>query len=198
MTAAIEAGEVVTLPQRQHHCRRYCSDSTSERAHLPVRPGESWTTSFTVDDDELIGAFLDMVENHKMIVENSGLLTVAALPSAELHGQEGRIHLKRRQHGCDHHVFRCSAWPDPERQNLLPFPSCFRTSRVNWYVLHPSLQKTRATSSNWITISLSAPTVTRQWNLSVTLEAYGTEHKNKIVQALEKAGCRPKVIRASL
>lgn len=33
----------------------------------------------TVEDDELIAAFLDMVENHKMIVENSGLLTVAAL-----------------------------------------------------------------------------------------------------------------------
>ncbi len=33
----------------------------------------------TVTDDELIVAFLDMVENHKMIVENSGLLTVAAL-----------------------------------------------------------------------------------------------------------------------
>ena len=33
----------------------------------------------TVEDDELIVAFLDMVENHKMIVENSGLLTVAAL-----------------------------------------------------------------------------------------------------------------------
>ena len=33
----------------------------------------------TVSDDDLIGAFLDVVENHKMIVENSGLLTVAAL-----------------------------------------------------------------------------------------------------------------------
>ena len=33
----------------------------------------------TVEDSELIVAFLDMVENHKMIVENSGLLTVAAL-----------------------------------------------------------------------------------------------------------------------
>ncbi len=32
-----------------------------------------------VEDDELIVAFLDMVENHKMIVENSGLLSVAAL-----------------------------------------------------------------------------------------------------------------------
>ena len=35
--------------------------------------------AFTVDDAELVVAFLDMVENHKMIVENSGLLTVAAL-----------------------------------------------------------------------------------------------------------------------
>ena len=33
----------------------------------------------TVDDEELVVAFLDMVENHKMVVENSGLLTVAAL-----------------------------------------------------------------------------------------------------------------------
>ena len=36
----------------------------------------------TIDDDELIVAFLDMVENHKMIVENSGLLTVAALKAS--------------------------------------------------------------------------------------------------------------------
>ena len=33
----------------------------------------------TVPDEDLIVSFLDMVENHKMIVENSGLLTVAAL-----------------------------------------------------------------------------------------------------------------------
>ena len=35
-------------------------------------------------------------------------------------------------------------------------------------------------------------------DIEVTMEAYGTEHKKKIVQALEDAGCRPKVIRASL
>ncbi len=28
-----------------------------------------------MQDDELVVAFLDMVENHKMVVENSGLLT---------------------------------------------------------------------------------------------------------------------------
>ena len=40
----------------------------------------------TVEDDELIVSFLDMVENHKMIVENSGLLTVAALKHLNVKG----------------------------------------------------------------------------------------------------------------
>ena len=34
--------------------------------------------------------------------------------------------------------------------------------------------------------------------LKITMEAYGTEHKRQIVQALEDNGCRPKVIRTSL
>ena len=34
--------------------------------------------------------------------------------------------------------------------------------------------------------------------LKITLEAFGTDHKNEIVKALEDAGCRPKVIRPSL
>ena len=38
----------------------------------------------TIEDSELIVAFLDMVENHKMVVENSGLLTVAALKASGL------------------------------------------------------------------------------------------------------------------
>ncbi len=42
----------------------------------------------TVEDDELIVSFLDMVENHKMIVENSGLLTVAALKHLNVKGKK--------------------------------------------------------------------------------------------------------------
>ena len=42
----------------------------------------------TVEDAELVGAFLDMVENHKLIVENSGLLTVAALKHLDLKGKK--------------------------------------------------------------------------------------------------------------
>ena len=42
----------------------------------------------TVEDAELVVAFLDMVENHKMIVENSGLLTVAALKHLDIAGKK--------------------------------------------------------------------------------------------------------------
>lgn len=42
----------------------------------------------TVEDNELIVCFLDMLENHKMLVENSGLLTVAALKHLNVKGQK--------------------------------------------------------------------------------------------------------------
>ena len=69
----------------------------------------------TVEDSELIVAFLDMVENHKMIVENSGLLTVAALKHSGCKEEKDRFRIKRRQYGCDHHGFYRPARTDPER-----------------------------------------------------------------------------------
>ena len=77
MQASLEKGEVVTLPTVNT-----IADGTAVK-----RPGDhifpyiqkNVDEIITVDDDELVVAFLDMVENHKMIVENSGLLTVAAL-----------------------------------------------------------------------------------------------------------------------
>ena len=48
----------------------------------------------TVNDDELIGAFLDMVENHKTVVENSGLLSVAALKQLDIKGKKVRKSVK--------------------------------------------------------------------------------------------------------
>ncbi len=73
----------------------------------------------TVDDSELIVSFLDMVENHKMIVENSGLLTVAALKHLNVEEEKDRVHLKRRQHGRDYHGVRRPERPSPERPRLL-------------------------------------------------------------------------------
>ena len=77
--------------------------------------------SLQVEDDELIGAFLDMVENHKMIVENSGLLTVAALKQLDCKGKKVVCVLS----GGNMDVITMSsdrtAWSDPERPDLLGF-----------------------------------------------------------------------------
>ena len=77
MQASLEAGEVVTLPQVNT-----IADGTAVKtpgSNIFPYIQENLDDIITVQDDELIVAFLDMVENHKMIVENSGLLTVAAL-----------------------------------------------------------------------------------------------------------------------
>ena len=74
MTAALQAGEVVELESANT-----IADGTAVKAvgvqNLPYVQ-ENVDDILLVEDDELIGAFLDMVENHKMIVENSGLRCV--------------------------------------------------------------------------------------------------------------------------
>ena len=77
----------------------------------------------TVEDAELVGAFLDMVENHKLIVENSGLLDRCSVKAPRPEGQEGRFDLKRRQHGRDHHVLCRTAGSDFKRPYLHGFRS---------------------------------------------------------------------------
>ena len=77
MKASLEAGKVVTLP----------SANTIADGTAVMTPGEKIfpyvqkcvDEIITVEDEELIDVFLDMVENHKLIAENSGLLSVAAL-----------------------------------------------------------------------------------------------------------------------
>ena len=129
MKASLEKGEVVTLP----HVNTIADGTAVQTPGKNIFPyiQENLDDIITIDDDELIVAFLDMVENHKMIVENSGLLTVAALRHLD-EEKENRFHLKRRKHGRDHHVLRCTARPHPERPNLhrlRPHPGQARRTR---------------------------------------------------------------------
>ena len=84
MTAALQAGEVVELDSANT-----IADGTAVKAvggNVLPYVQENVDDMLLVEDDELIGAFLDMVENHKMIVENSGLLSVAALKQLDCRG----------------------------------------------------------------------------------------------------------------
>lgn len=89
MKAALQAGEVVELESANT-----IADGTAVKAvgiqNLPYVQ-ENVDDILLVEDDELIGAFLDMVENHKMIVENSGLLSVAALKQLECKGKKSCV-----------------------------------------------------------------------------------------------------------
>ena len=85
MTAALKAGEPVTLESANT-----IADGTAvKRVGETIFPyvQENIDDVLLVEDDELIGVFLDLVENHKMVVENSGLLTVAALKQLDLKGK---------------------------------------------------------------------------------------------------------------
>ena len=102
---------------RQYHSRRYSSEAVGDKVLPYVR--ENVDEMLLVEDDELIGAFLDMVENHKMIVENSGLLSVAALKQLDCRGKKVVCILS----GGNMDVITMSSivqhGSDSERQNLL-------------------------------------------------------------------------------
>lgn len=151
----------------------------------------------TVSDDELVVAFLDMVENHKMIVENSGLLTVAALRHLNFTGKKvvsilsgGNMDVITMssvvQHGLIQRdrIFTVSVLIPDKPGELVRVASIIAENQGNVIKLD---------HNQFISTNRYAAV-----ELKVTMEAYGTEHKKKIVQALEDAGCRPKVIRASL
>ena len=77
MKASLDAGHVVGLPSVNTIADGTAVKTPGDLLFPYIK--ENVDDIITIDDSELIVAFLDMVENHKMIVENSGLLTVAAL-----------------------------------------------------------------------------------------------------------------------
>ena len=86
MKASLKKGEVVTLP----HVNTIADGTAVQTPGKKIFPyiQKNLDDIITIEDDELIVAFLDMVENHKMIVENSGLLTVAALRHLNFTGKK--------------------------------------------------------------------------------------------------------------
>ena len=77
MKASVEAGHIVTLPQIETIADGVAVKTPGDQVFPFIQ--ENLDDIITIDDDELVSAFLDMTETHKMIVENAGLLTVAAL-----------------------------------------------------------------------------------------------------------------------
>ena len=187
MKASLEKGEVVTLP----HVNTIADGTAVQTPGEHIFPylQENLDDVITIDDDELIVAFLDMVENHKMIVENSGLLnfTGKKVVSILSGGNMDVITMSSVvQHGLIQRdrIFTVSVLIPDKPGELVRVASIIAENQGNVIKLD---------HNQFISTNRYAAV-----ELKVTMEAYGTEHKKKIVQALEDAGCRPKVIRASL
>ena len=86
MQVSLEAGKVCTLDDANTIADGTAVKTPGEKIFPYIQ--QNLDDIITVEDDELIVAFLDMVENHKMIVENSGLLTVAALKHLDVKGKK--------------------------------------------------------------------------------------------------------------
>ena len=149
------------------------------------------------EDDELIAAFLDMVENHKMIVENSGLLTVAALNHLDVKGKRIVSILS----GGNMDVITMSS---VVQQGLI-----FRDRIFTVSVLLPDkpgelaavAETIAGVQGNVIKLEHNQFVTTNRnaaVELRITLEAFGTEHKQQIMKALEEGGYKPKIVRTSL
>lgn len=188
---SLKKGEVTTLP----------SISTIADGTAVKTPGKSifpylkegLDDIITVEDDELIVSFLDMVENHKLIVENSGLLTVAALKHLDVKDKKivsilsggnmdiitmssvVQLGLIKRDR-----IFTISVLLPDKPGELVRVASIIAAQQGNVIKLeHNQFVSTNRNSAV---------------ELKITIEAFGTAHKEAICKAFEDQGYQPKQI----
>ena len=173
MQASFAAGKVTTLP----------TVSTIADGTAVKTPGSK--------------IFLDMVENHKMIVENSGLLTVAALKHLDVSDKRIVSILS----GGNMDVITMSS---VVQQGLILRDRIFTVSvllpdkpgelcKVSGIIAAQQGNVIKLEHNQFVTTNRSAAV-----ELRITLECFGTDHKKQIIKALEKEGYKPKVVRTSL
>ena len=195
MTAALQMGEVVELESANT-----IADGTAVKAvGQKIFPylQQYVDQMLLVEDDELIGAFLDMVENHKMIVENSGLLSVAALKQMDCKGKKvvcilsgGNMDVITMssivQHGLIQRdrIFSVSVLLPDKPGELVRVAATIAEEQGNVIKLE---------HNQFVSTNRQAAV-----ELRITMEAFGTEHKHRILEALEKKGFRPKQIGTKL
>ena len=195
MKASLEAGKVVTLPSVNTIADGTAVKTPGEKIFPFVK--DNLDDIITVPDEDLVVSFLDMVENHKMIVENSGLLTVAALKQLDVKNkkivsilsggnmdvitmssvvQQGLIMRDR--------IFTVSVLL-PDKPGML--------SKVAEVIAKKNGNVIKLEHNQFVSTNRSAAV-----ELRITLEAFGTEHKQEIMDALEKEGYRPKIVRTNI
>ena len=195
MQESLKTGEVVTLPQVNTIADGTAVKTPGSKIFPYIQ--ENLDDIITVHDDELIVAFLDMVENHKMIVENSGLLTVAALKHLSVKDKRVVSILS----GGNMDVITMSS---VVQKGLILRDRIFTVSiqlpdkpgelcRVAGVVASVQANVIKLDHNQVISSNRNAAVEIR-----ITMEAFGTEHKKQIIGALRDAGYEPNLIQAVL
>lgn len=195
MQVSLEAGEVCTLDDANTIADGTAVKTPGEKLFPYIQ--KNLDGIITVEDDELIVAFLDMVENHKMIVENSGLLTVAALKHLDVKNKKIVSILS----GGNMDVITMSS---VVQNGLIARDRIFTVSvlmpdkpgelaRVANLIAEQRGNVIRLDHNQFFSTNRNAAV-----ELKITMEAFGTEHKEKILKELEHEGFRPKLVRPSL
>ncbi|MBQ7360716.1 MAG: threonine ammonia-lyase [Lachnospiraceae bacterium] len=195
MQASLKEGKVVTLPKVNT-----IADGTAVKT-----PGgklfpyiqQNLDDIITIEDEELVVTFLDMVENHKMVVENSGLLAAAAVK--KLNVKDKRIVAILSGGNMD--VITMSS---VVQQGLIFRDRIFTVSvqlpdkpgelhRVSGVIADVSGNVIKLEHNQFVSTNRNAAV-----ELRITMEAFGPEHKAQIIAALEKEGYGPKLVQTNI
>ena len=192
---SLKEGKVVTLPSVNT-----IADGTAVKtpgSNIFPYLQKNLDDIITVEDEELVVAFLDMVENHKMIVENSGLLTVAALKHLDVKNKKIVSILS----GGNMDVITMSS---VVQQGLIFRDRIFTVSvllpdkpgelyRVSGIIAQASGNVIKLEHNQFVSTNRNAAV-----ELRITMEAFGTEHKEQIMEALKENGYMPKLVRTNI
>ncbi len=195
MQESLKEGKVVSLPSASTIADGTAVKTPGSKIFPYIK--KNIDDIITIEDEELIVAFLDMVENHKMIVENSGLLTVAALKHLDVNNKKivsilsgGNMDIITMssvvQHGliARGRVFTVSV--------LLP-DKPGELARVAGVIAEEKGNVIKLEHNQFVSINRNAAV-----ELKITMEAYGEEHKAQIIEALKSAGYAAKLISTNM
>jgi threonine dehydratase len=195
MQASIKAGEVVTLPLVNTIADGTAVKTPGSKIFPFIK--ENLDDIITIEDHELIGAFLDMLENHKMLAENSGLLTVAALKHLNVQDKKvvsiisgGNMDVitfaSLVQHGLIERERICSV------SVLLPDKPGELTN-VSKVIAEAQGNIIKLDHNQFVSINRNNAV-----ELDITMETFGHDHKEAIIKALIDNGYDPKVIQPKM
>ncbi len=191
MQESLKAGHVVTL----HNVDTIADGTAVKTPGAAIFPyiQKNIDDVITVDDRELIVSFLDMIENHKMVVENSGLLTIAALKLLKCKNKKvvsilsgGNMDVitvsSIVQHGLIQRgrIFTLSVLLPDRPGELLNVAGVIAANQGNVI---------RLDHNQFVSINRNSAV-----ELTITMEAFGHEHKDTIVKALKDKGYNPKIV----